>query len=344
VLRIRLAVAAALCAALAVTTGAQDRKFDLTFKAPDGKLTPFYQEMTTDVVQQIKVQGQDLTQKQSSTFWFKWTPEKEDKVKADKDEYTKWTVKQKIEGLKMEIDISGNPIKYDSRNPDTTGSAGNPGLLEFFKNLKDAEFTVVLGQNYKVEEVKGKEDFIKKLGAGSQQMDNLLKKVMTDEALKEMADPTYKLFPPDGAAKKVGESWERKTTVSLGPVGTYEMTYKFKYAEPEKDGAKKEMDKIEVETLVNYTAPKENPEGLLFRIKDGSKLTSDPAGSKGVIYYDPKNHRIDEATINIRLKGELTVTIGGTDTKAELTQEQRTVIKTRDSSLMTSATPEPPKK
>jgi hypothetical protein len=342
VLRIRFAAAALLCSALAVTTGAQDRKFDLTFKAPDGKLVPFYQEMTTDVVQQIKVQGQDLTQKQSSTFWFQWTPVKEEKATEGKEEFTRWQVKQKIEGLKMEIDISGNPIKYDSRATDTTGSAGNPGLLEFFKNLKDAEFTVTLGKNYKVEKVDGKDEFIKKLGAGSAQMDALLKKVMTDDALKEMADPTYKLFPPDGAAKKAGESWERKTTLALGPVGTYELTYKFKYLGPEKDGPKKDMDKIEVETLINYSAPKDNPEGLLFRIKDGSTLKSDPAGSKGVIYYDPKNHRIDEATINIKLKGDLIVTIGGTDTKAELTQEQKTVIKTKDSTFLTPTTPTPP--
>ena len=52
-------------------------------------------------------------------------------------------------------------------------------------------------------------------------------------------------------------------------------------------------------------APKDNPDGLLFRIKDGSKLTSDPAGSKGTILYDPKTHRIESAEINITLKGDL---------------------------------------
>ena len=36
---------------------------------------------------------------------------------------------------------------------------------------------------------------------------------------------------------------------------------------------KKDKDKIEVETSLVYTAPKANPEGLLFRIKEG-KLTS----------------------------------------------------------------------
>ena len=340
--RIRLAVAALLASALALTVGAQELKPTLKFKNEKNEFAPVYQEMTTDVVQVIKVQGQDLTQKQNSTFWFQWTPTKEEKVKEGNDEFTRWTIKQKIEGLKMDIDISGNPIKYDSRVTDTTGAAGNPGLLDFFKGLKDAEFTVTLGKNYKVEKVDGKDDFIKRLGANSAQMEALLKKVMTDEALKEMADPTYKLFP-DGPKKK-DETWERKALLPLGPVGTYDLTYKFKYLGPETaEGPKKGLDKIEVTTIIKYSAPKDNPEGLLFRIKEGSTLESDPEKSKGVIYYDPKNQWIDEATININLKGNLKVTIGGTDTTAELTQEQKTVIKSKGTSFI-EAPKEPPKK
>ena len=272
-LRTRFAVAALLGVALAAVAGGQDRAFTLALKDKDNKFVPFYQEMSTEVTQHIKVQGQDLPQQQKSTFWYAWTPVKDEKVKEGAEDVTKWTLKQKIEGLKMDIDISGNPIKYDSRTPDAAGSSGNPGLVEFFKSLKDSEFTVTLGKGYKVEKVDGKEEFIKKLGAGSAQMDALLKKVMTDDALKEMTDPTYKLLP-DGAKKK-GDKWEKKSNLNLGPIGAYELTYKFTYAEPDKEGDKKDFDKIEVETAINYTAPKDTTEGLLFRIKEGSKLTSD---------------------------------------------------------------------
>jgi len=347
VLRTRFVVAALLGVALTAVAGGQDRTFTLKFKDDKGALVPFYQEMSTEVTQHIKVQGQDLPQQQKSTFWYAWTPVKvEEKVKEGNEEVTKWTLKEKIEGLKMDIDISGNPIKYDSRTPDAPGSAGNPGLVEFFKSLKDSEFTVTLGKNYKVEKVDGKEDFVKKLVAGSPQMDALLKKVMTDDALKEMTDPTYKLLPE--GPKKKGDKWERKTSLNLGPIGSYELTYKFTYLEPDKDGDKKDFDKIEVETVINYTAPKETTDGLLFRIKDGSKLTSDASGSKGVVYYDPKAQRIAEATINIKLRGDLVVVIGGTDTKVELTQEQKTTIKTADTSFLSppkapTTTPTPPK-
>lgn len=341
-LRTRYAVVALLGVVLtAVAAGQEPRNFTLSFKDKDGKLVPFYQEMNTDVGQIIKVQGQDLSQHQKSTFYYQWTPIKDEKVKEGKDEVTKWVLKQKIEGLKMNIDISGNPINYDSTKADQPGSAGNPGLVEFFKNLKDSEFTVTLGKGYKVEKVEGKEAFIQKLGAGSAQMDALLKKVMTDDALKQMADPTFGLLPD--APKKAGEKWEKKTNLNLGPIGSYDLTYKFTYVGPEKEGAKKDMDKIDVESVINYTAPKDTTEPLLFRIKEGSKLTTDPAGSKGVVYYDPKRNRIDEATLNIKLKGDLVVVIGGTDTKVELTQEQKTTIRGSDTSFL-APPPKPPEK
>lgn len=337
-LRTRFAAVAVLGVVFAAIAGGQDpagRKFEIAFpKDKDGKPAPYYQQMTTDVTQVIKVQGQDLTQKQKSTFYYQWTPVKEEKVKEGTEEVTKLTVKQKIEGLKMEIDISGNPINYDSTK-EATGSAGNPGLVEFFKGLKDTEFTATLGKNYKVEKVEGKDAFIQKLGAGSGQMDTLLKKVLTEDALKEMVDPTAKLFPD--TPKKVGETWEKKTNLNLGPIGSYELTYKLKYAAVEK-----EKDKLEIETVVAYTAPKENPDGLLFRIKDGSKLTSDPAGSKGTIIYDPKTKRIESADINITLKGDLTVVIGGTDTRVELTQVQKTTINTQETSYIAPAAPKAP--
>jgi hypothetical protein len=287
----------------------------------------FYQEMGTSVTQIIKVQGQDLTQKQESTFQFKWTPTKQ--------EGDKWYVEQEVEGLKMSIDISGNLISYDSTKQDGGVTAGNPTLTQFFKALVGAKFTAILDKNQKVEKVEGKEKFIADLGAGSQQMDALLKKIMTDDALKQMCDPSFGLTPD--APKKPGDTWKKDSTIDLGPIGTYAVSYTFKYVGPasdedKKDEKKKDTDKIEVETTLNYTAPKANPEGLLFRIKEGKLTSTNP--TKGTIFFDSKNGRIASAEISIVLKGDLTVTIGGTDTKVELNQEQKTRIVTQDASFI----------
>ena len=258
--RPRFGIAAVLCVGLAAVVSAQDTKFDLkvTKKEKSEEYNPFFQKMSTNVTQVIVVQGQNLTQKQESTFFFQYTP-----VKQEGD---KLTLKQKVEGLKMSIDISGNPIVYDSANKDAAGASGNPGLTDFFKNLEGAEFTTTLDtKTYKVDKVDGKDAFVLKLGAGNAAMDNLLKKIMTDDALKQMADPTYNLIPD--APKAVKETWEKKQTLGLGPIGSYEVTYKF--TSMGKDATKKHLDRIDVVTTLTYKPPTENTDGLLFKIKDG---------------------------------------------------------------------------
>ena len=327
--RIRLGVAALLMISLgAAATGQDKSRFELKIE----KDKAFYQMMRTDVTQIIKVQGQDLTQKQDSTFYFKWTPEKQD---GDK-----WQLKQKIEGLKMNIDISGNPISYDSTKKDQPGSAGNPGLMDFFKNLEGAEFGVTLNtKTWAVEKVDGKDDFVKKLGAGNAQMDSLLKKIMTDDALKQMADPTHNLIPD--AAKGANETWEKKQTLGLGPIGSYEVAYKFTYKG--KDAAKKHLDRIEVGTTLTYKPPVGDTDGLLFKIKDG-KITSKDSKQTSYVLYNAATGRVEEAKIFLELRGDLTVVIGGTESKVELDQTQVTTIEGGNETLLKTAAAAPPKK
>src|SRR5438132_702578 len=72
------------------------------------KSKTFYQEMTTKTKQTMKIMAMDnITQNHDQTFIFSWTPVQEDNDKN-------WIVSQKIEGVKMDIDIGGNKITYDS--------------------------------------------------------------------------------------------------------------------------------------------------------------------------------------------------------------------------------------
>lgn len=328
---IRLGVAAVLAVALGAAAAAQDKsRFELKLE----KDKAFYQMMKTEVTQVIKVQNQDLTQKQDSTFYFKWTPEKQD---GDK-----WTLKQKLEGLKMSIDISGNPITYDSKNKDQPGAGGNPGLMDFFKNLEGAEFGVTFNtKDWKVEKVDGKDELTKKLGQGNSQMDSLLKKILTDDALKQMADPTLGMIPDAPKAQK--ESWEKKQTLNMGPIGSYEVTYKYTYAG--KDMTRKELDRVDVTTSLTYKPPTENTDGLLFKIKDGKITSKDPeAGQQSYFLYNPATGRIVDAKIYLKLRGDLTVTIGGTDSKVELDQTQVTTIEGGNETFFKTDTAAPPKK
>jgi Family of unknown function (DUF6263) len=342
VLRLRILPASALVLALVMTAAAQEKKDAPTTDKKDALTTdkkggeagsgapsafawkfekdkPFFQEMTTTTTQSMKVQGMDVNQVQKQTFYFKWTP-----LKQDGD---KWLLKQTIEGVKMSIDIAGNPISFDSTNPTAGGT--NTALSEFFKALVGSEFQITLNpKTMKVEKVEGREEFLKKLASANQQMEGLLKKILSDEALKQMADPTFGVTPTE--TKKPGETWQNKVTLNLGPIGSYENTYTYTYKG--KDEKSPKLEKIEVQVDLVYKAPTGEPEGLPFKIKSADLKTKDK--SPGTILFNTETGRVESMELSQKLGGTLTIEIGGNTSTVELQQEQATSVKTSDKTFL----------
>jgi hypothetical protein len=276
---------------------------------------PFYQTMTTTTDQTMKVMNNDVTQKQSQTFYFSWTPKGQDKD-------GKWTLEQKILGVKMDIDIGGSPIKYDSTATTSAGNASNP-LGDFFKALVGSTFTVTVDpKTYKVTEIKGREDFVNKLSNANKQMKPLLEKILSDDALREMAEPTFSVITNETVEK--GKKWTKKTTLDMGPIGKYENEYTYTY-----DGQNNNLDKIDVSTKLSYMPPEktEGIGGLPFRIKSAKLESKD---SKGVVLFNREKGRVEKSDMSVKLDGTLDIEIGGQQTKVDLKQEQKTEISTSD--------------
>jgi hypothetical protein len=303
----------------AASTGVKfETKFELN--------KPIYMKMTTTVKQSIKVQGSgnEPNQSHSQTFYFKWTPEK-----LDGD---KWTVKLTIEGAALNLNIGGNPVVYDSTAPETAATS-NPALADYFKNLIGSELKITFDKTMAVEKVDGRDAMLNKLQASNPQMEAVLKRILTEDALKQMADPAFGLSVAGG--KNVNDTWEKKTSLSLGPIGSYDVTNKFTYKGKNTEGAdaaEKDLDKVEVTSTLVYKAPTDQQEGLLFRIKGGTLESVDP--KPGTILFDAKAGRIAKSSLTVKLKGTLQVTVGGQDTSVDLTQEQTTDVQTSDKSLI----------
>jgi hypothetical protein len=306
VLSRRYFVAVLALVAMALPASAQD-KANLTWKFEKEK--PFYQELTTETKQEMKVMGMDVTQTQKQTFYFKWTPLEQ----KDKD----WVLEQEIVGVKMDIKIGGNSITYDSTNP---GQANNP-LADFFKALLNSKFKLTLGPDMKVKSVEGRDEFLKKLVSANQQMKPLLEAILSEDALKQMADPTFAAFP--GTEKKKDETWKYNSVLKLGPIGSYDTTYEYKYLG--KDEKEKDLDKIGVTATLKYEKPSDTAAGgLPFKIKD-AKL--DSKNGTGTILYDPKAQRMASSELKLELSGTLDIDIGGMSTKVDLKQNQTTTSK-----------------
>ncbi len=281
------------------------------------KSKPFFQKMTTTTNQNMKVMNNDVTQKQTQTFFFQWTP-------LEKDDKGNWKLEEKILAVQMDIDIGGSPIKYDSMAP-AANNASNP-LSEFFKALVGSSFTVTLDpKTYKVTKIEGREEFVKKLVQANKQMQPLLDKILSDDALREMAEPTFAVVNNEVAEK--GKTWKKKTTLDMGPIGKYENEYTYTY-----EGAEKNLDKISVATKLTYLPPEktEGVGGLPFRIKkENTKLESKK--SSGTIFFNREKGRVEKSDMEVELNGTLDIEIGGQQTKVELSQTQTTKVEATDS-------------
>ncbi len=110
----RLVGAVVLMAGLAVPVFGQV----VTLKWDFQKGKAFYQEMTTTTKQTMKVMGMEVTQNQTQGFTFGWTP-----IEQDKDK--NWLIEQEILAVKMDIEIAGNKVPYDSTK-DTQAGEGQP--------------------------------------------------------------------------------------------------------------------------------------------------------------------------------------------------------------------------
>lgn len=312
--RTLLAVVAATVLA-SVGTAQEKLKFEPKFEVNKR----FYQSVTTDVEQTVKVQnGNELKLKHMQTFLFEWVPTKQ--------EGDKWTVRLVIQGIKLKVDVASNPVNYDSTSDQQ--NANNPGLNEFFKNLINNEFTITFGKGMAVEKVEGHENLLKNLGAANQQMEQLLRRILTEAALKEMSDPLAGLTP--GTEKGVGEKWEKTNQLKLGPIGEYDRKLSFEYKG--KDPEQKELERVEVRAGLTYKPPTADPEGLLFRIKGGDLTTENP--KPGYYLYDAKTGQLKKSELEVTMRGTLNVAIGTTETSVQLFQKQTTTVLTSDTSFV----------
>jgi hypothetical protein len=301
------------------TTEAAGDKIEIKWQLAKDK--PLYESMMTSTTQDMKVMGMEVKQKQDQTFYFSWQLKDEDKDKNT-------VVTQKIEGVNLKIDVAGNTINFDSSNPTTTNSA----LNDFFKALVGSEFKLTLDKEMKVTKVDGREEFLKKLTQANQQMDTLLKKILSDEALKQMADPTFGIMPNKPVAK--GDSWKRESDLSLGPIGSYKSVHTYTYEG--QDDKNKDLAKIKVETTLTYVAPTGTEEGLPFRIKTADLKSKN---AKGTVLFDIKKGRIEKSEQSLELEGNLDIEISGMSTKVELKQKQDTTVTTSDQPQLKKTTP-----
>ncbi len=279
----------------------------VTFKAFE-KDTTHLQLQETETTQVMTVNNQKVTQTQKQKFLIEW------KSTASGKEYV---VVQQVVGIQMDIDIGGNKIKYystDAKNPK------NP-MTDFFEQLMKNKLTfTITGDLEKVEKIEGRKEFIKALGDVNPQMNTLLDQILSEDALKRMAEPTWWAFPPKGEIP-ASKTWKKDSTLTLGPIGSYKTDFTFTHKET-KDG----KDTIDVKTNLTYTAPTQKT-GLPFTITSADLKTEAGTGSAT---FDRTKGRFEKSELTMKLKGTLTIEVGNAKTEVGLEQTQTSKSTTLD--------------
>jgi hypothetical protein len=272
------------------------------FAAFEEKSGPFYQTVKTTTTQVMKVQGQEVKQVQDQTFTLGWTP----KAKSGED----YVVVQKILAVKMDIDIAGNKVSYDSS---ATNQPRNP-MTEFFQALVGSELTMTIDKDLNVKKIEGADKLVEKLSQGNKQLEPLLKSILSDEALKQMAVPSWGAYPVAGK-----KTWDRSSDLKLPGIGTYKTTYNY---------TQESDEKVKIDAKLTYSAPGADRGALPFTIKDGSSLTTKTAS--GTATLDKKKGRIADSKMTMELEGNLKIDVAGMETDVNLTQSQVTEVKSSD--------------
>jgi hypothetical protein len=282
---------------------------DLAWTVFEKEGKPFVQVLETDTTQNMTVSGMKNVQQQNQVFWFKWTPKGK--------EGGKYKVEQEIIGLKMDINIGGNKIAFNSGDKE---QKKNP-MTQFFKSLEGTKFTLTIDpEKMRVTEVQGVKKMVDRLSQVNQSMKPLLEKILSEEAVKEMANAVLEVLPPKGSDKK---EWGSKTTLDMGPIGKYERKNTYRLGEKDEKFAT-----IKVDTYLKYVPPTgEDAKGLPFKIE---KATLESEKSGGEIKFDRKKGRIDSTELTVKLKGDLTVNIANTSTTVNLEQNQKVVLHAYD--------------
>jgi RNA polymerase sigma factor (sigma-70 family) len=304
--------AATTAAGAPAAARAEEASFRWSFR----KDRPFYQEVTTETWQAMRVLGSAVPQTQKQTFIFRWSPQEQDRD-------GNWILKQRIESVKLDLEVGANRISFDSSK---AADATSP-LAEFYEGLVGAEFTVTLDREQKVRQVAGANTLRKKLAAAHAEMAGLLTQVLSDDAVRRAAQMSFPALTDDPV--QPGDSWTRKSKVDLFNLGKLDATYKYTY-EGKEDG----LDRIRVDTSLEYRAADAGDRDLPFRIR---KMEIDRSEGGGFLLFDRKKGRVARMELNLKLMGPLSITIGNySEADVILEQTEKIILRTTDANPVDS--------
>ncbi len=256
--------------------------------------------------QDIRVQGNQLKQNQSQTFWYLWRVKEQTPTGG-------WVITQKLEDLEINVNMGGVTYRYNSK----IGNNPNDPRTDLFDGMVGAEFKFVLDKAFQVVEVKGGTELtrklIRKVGDANPSTVPLIRSLLNEDNLKQSASSTFGFLPQTPV--NVGSTWTLTNFLNMGSLGKYKSTQKFTY-----QGQQKDRDVIHSKISLEYSSPNNDQGQLGFKIQKGDLK----GHGTGKILFDNNNGLLDRTQQTLYLNGQLVIEVGGQQHTVDLSQTQQT--------------------
>jgi hypothetical protein len=224
--------------------------------------------------------------------------------------------------------VSGKEVvleqSFESAKAD--GGPQASAVEDALDKLKGVKITFTLDtEKQEVVKIEGVKEVLRKLTEDNPQAAPIMSGILGEDAMKQQVSGLFTFLPAKPV--KEGDTWDRTTRTSLGPLGGFKNEEKLTYAgKAEKDG--KTLAKITSTTKVTYTTPKEgdpkeNP-GLPFEIKTADFKAED---MRTTYWFDPSTGRLHSSETKNKLKGTMTLSVAGMELSMEMEQEQEATVK-----------------
>lgn len=288
-MRQRLAVAAC-CFAVLVSGAAADT---MAWKFSQGE--SFYSTEAMEMKMEMQMMGQTIPVETKSTTISKFTVKE---VKPDGGV----VLERKIERQKSESSQQAPGMDMDELN----------------KKMEGATFIITLNPKMEVTKVEGVNELMKRLFEGNEQMEQLMKMSLNEETIKRSLEELF-LFVP-GKSVAAGDTWERKSAVPMGPLGSLKAATTYKY-----EGNNKVAY---VSKLTFEPAKGDAGAAMPFKVTKAD-IKSDKA--QGTITFDPAKNRLAENKAEMNLTMKMSAEAGGQEIEMDMQMEIKTTFKISDS-------------
>jgi hypothetical protein len=200
-----------------------------------------------------------------------------------------------------------------------------PGA-DFGEKLKNLTFTFTVDDKWNVVKFEGYDKFLEAIAGEDPMLATMLRTVLPESVVKQSFGQTFSLAPDKPLA--VGDTWQRKEKMSLGPLGSFEVNTRYKL-----DEVRGSLARLSIAGDMKWSggddgmAPK-----LPFKISEANIRTDK---FDGFVTFDLTKGRLESSQMKMNLKGTLTLAIADQKVEMDIKQQMHMEMKVVDRNPVT---------